>query len=74
MREDPGLPMPSFRIGGPLWGQGVGEVTESRDARLPVGSAVLHRSGWQEHAVGDADQFTLLDSDLPAPTTRSTRT
>ncbi|WP_163513723.1 MDR family NADP-dependent oxidoreductase [Fodinicola acaciae] len=67
MRADPGLPMPGFRIGEPIWGPGVGMVVESRDERLPVGTSVLHRKGWQDEVVVTADEVYPVHPSLPEP-------
>ena len=57
MEKDPGLPMPSYKIGEPLWGGAVGTVVESNADSLPVGTVVLHMQGWRTHATGDAGTF-----------------
>src|SRR5260370_25539007 len=57
MEKDPGLPMPSYEIGEPLWGGAVGTVVESNADNLPVGTVVLHMQGWRTHATGDAGTF-----------------
>ncbi|SEO13664.1 MDR family NADP-dependent oxidoreductase [Cryobacterium luteum] len=56
MTEHPGLPMPPYALGTPLWGGAVGTVTESA-ADLPVGSVVTHMSGWREETVAAAETF-----------------
>lgn len=56
MFADPGLPMPPYLLGAPLWGGAVGTVVEST-SHLPVGTAVQHMSGWQEESAGDASGF-----------------
>ncbi|MCU1633808.1 MAG: putative oxidoreductase [Micrococcaceae bacterium] len=56
MHETPGLPMPAYPLGGPLWGGAVGTVTESA-ADLPVGTVVQHMLGWQEETVDQASAF-----------------
>lgn len=56
MAEDPGLPMPPYLLGAPLWGGAVGTVTESA-SDLPVGTVVSHMSGWRDEAVGPAQAF-----------------
>lgn len=56
MTEKPGLPMPAYPVGEPLWGGAVGTVVESA-AGLPVGTVVQHMSGWREESAGDASLF-----------------
>ena len=56
MTEHPGLPMPPYALGTPLWGGAVGTVTESA-ADLPVGSVVTHMNGWRNEIVAAAETF-----------------
>jgi NADPH-dependent curcumin reductase CurA len=51
-----------FEVGKALDGGAVGVVELSRDARFPVGSAVLHSLGWRTHAVGFAQAFRGIDT------------
>jgi NADPH-dependent curcumin reductase CurA len=51
-----------FEIGKALEGGAVGTVEVSRDARLPVGTLVLHSQGWRTHAVGLAQAFRAVDA------------
>lgn len=67
MRAAPGLPMPGFRVGEPIWGPAVGTVVESRDDRLPVGAHVVHRQGWQDEVVVTADEVYPVHPALPEP-------
>lgn len=53
MTEDPGLPMPSYPVGEPLWGGAVGTVIESA-SDLPVGTVVQHMNGWREEFTAPA--------------------
>jgi NADPH-dependent curcumin reductase CurA len=46
--------VPPFRLGEPLQGGAVGEVTESHSPDLAEGDLVLHMLGWREEAVLDA--------------------
>jgi NADPH-dependent curcumin reductase CurA len=50
-----------FALGQALDGGAVGEVEVSRDARFPVGTAVLHSLGWRTYAVGPAQAFRPID-------------
>ena len=43
--------VPSFRLGEPLEGGAIGEVTESRSPDLAPGDLVLHMLGWRDEAV-----------------------
>lgn len=56
MSENPGLPMPAYPLGEPLWGGAVGTVIESA-GDMAVGTVVQHMSGWQEESVGGASAF-----------------
>lgn len=55
--------VPPFALDAPLDGGAVGEVTESRHDRVPVGATVLHRLGWREQATVDGDHVKVLDTD-----------
>jgi NADPH-dependent curcumin reductase CurA len=43
--------VPAFRLGEPLEGGAIGEVTESRSPDLKKGDLVLHMLGWRDEAV-----------------------
>lgn len=49
-----------FVLGEPLEGAAVGEVIESRDARLAVGDRVRHMAGWRDIAQLPGDQVEPL--------------
>ncbi|MFO7648883.1 NADP-dependent oxidoreductase [Halomonas campaniensis] len=49
-----------FVLGEPLEGAAVGEVIESRDARLAVGDRVRHMGGWRDIAQLPGDQVEPL--------------
>jgi NADPH-dependent curcumin reductase CurA len=51
-----------FEVGRVLDGGAVGVVEASRDARLPVGTHVLHSQGWRTHSVGLAQAFRVVDA------------
>lgn len=52
-------------VGNLMPGSGIGEVVESNNKKLPVGSKVLGRLGWQEFAtVSPADVQVVPDDDL----------
>ncbi|MET4061068.1 NADPH-dependent curcumin reductase CurA [Arthrobacter sp. UYP6] len=63
MSENPGLPMPPYPVGAPLWGGAVGTVVESA-SELAVGTAVQHMKGWREESVGDASLFYPVPGDV----------
>ena len=48
--------VPPFQVGEPMQGGAVGEVVESRNDRVVVGTMVLHMAGWRDEAVVDATQ------------------
>jgi hypothetical protein len=48
--------VPPFRLGEPLEGGAIGEVTESRSPDLAAGDLVLHMLGWRDEAVLPARQ------------------
>ncbi|QJR00197.1 NADP-dependent oxidoreductase [Halomonas sp. PGE1] len=55
-----------FVLGEPLEGAAVGEVIESRDARLSVGDRVRHMAGWRDIAQLPGDQVEPLPGiDVP---------
>ena len=61
--------VPPFSLDAPLDGGAVGEVVASESADVPVGATVLHGLGWREHAVLDAAQARVIDTDrAPAET------
>jgi NADPH-dependent curcumin reductase CurA len=53
--------VPPYELGKVMDGGAVGEVVESRTSALAVGDLVLHRFGWREYAVGDAERFRRID-------------
>ncbi|MEV6238709.1 NADP-dependent oxidoreductase [Lentzea sp. NPDC051838] len=68
MHEDADLPMPTYKVGEPLWGFAVGKVVASNSPDLAVGDDVQGMNGWQEYAVGPAQSFWKLDPNLfPTP-------
>jgi NADPH-dependent curcumin reductase CurA len=68
MFEQPQMPIPPFRIGEPIYGTAIGRVVESRATALPVGTTVLHMSGWREHStLSAAEAFPVPDGAFPGP-------
>lgn len=63
MSANPGLPMPSYPLGEPLWGGAVGTVIESA-SDVPVGTVVHHMSGWREKLTGPAHSFYPVPVEL----------
>lgn len=57
MHQTPGLPMPAYPLGEPLWGGAVGTVIESTSPGLVVGTVVQHMKGWREEIIDDASAF-----------------
>ncbi|RZS41320.1 hypothetical protein EV193_103643 [Herbihabitans rhizosphaerae] len=55
-----------FEVGSTLDGSAVGEVVESRSARIPVGATVTHFQGWREYAVVDDGNpmLSVVSTDL----------
>ena len=54
--------VPPAPLGEPMVGQTVGEVAESKDARLAPGDKVLTQLGWQSHGVARADDVHRIDA------------
>jgi NADPH-dependent curcumin reductase CurA len=62
------IPVPAFRAGEPIYGPAIGRVVESRADDLPVGTVVLHMSGWREESIlGPGEAFPVPDSVFPGP-------
>lgn len=61
------LPARWFELNEPMEGQVVGQVIESRNPKLPVGTFVITNAGWREYCLssGAADGFTLTVLDNP---------
>ncbi|GLY91440.1 hypothetical protein [Actinoallomurus iriomotensis] len=54
--------------GEPVYGTASGTVVESRADGLPVGTVVLHMSGWREESIPGPDEaFPVPDSVFPGP-------
>ena len=49
-----------FNLDETMQGAAIGEIIESQDAALPVGSLVQHQLGWRDVAQGSAAQFQPL--------------
>lgn len=64
MDETSVVPMPSYKIGEPLYGSAVGEVVAAPGTGLKPGDLVEHHFGWREYAVVDADRAQRLDPGL----------
>lgn len=62
------LPARWFELGEPMEGQTIGQVIESHNESLPVGTFVITNEGWREffNFSGDADGFKLRVLDKPA--------
>jgi NADPH-dependent curcumin reductase CurA len=74
MFETSQIPLPVFRVGEPIYGPAIGRVVESRADDLPVGTVVLHMSGWREESVlGRARRSPCPTACSPVPSTCSTR-
>ncbi|MET9381144.1 NADP-dependent oxidoreductase [Streptomyces sp. NPDC002928] len=66
--DEPGLPMPRYEVGEPMYGDAVGEVIASADTSLAEGDLVVHRLGWREYAVAGAGAFRRVDrAAYPSP-------
>lgn len=65
--EHPGLPLPGFDVGQPIYGSAVGEVIETR-ADMPVGTVVYHSQGWRSISTLPAAQvFPVPIDSIPGP-------
>jgi hypothetical protein len=68
MFETTQIPMPVYRVGEPLYGPAIGQVVESRSDDLPVGTVVLHMSGWREESIlGPGEAFPVPEGVFPGP-------
>ncbi|MET8003958.1 NADP-dependent oxidoreductase [Nonomuraea glycinis] len=68
MFETTQIPAPVFRLGEPIYGGAIGSVVESRADDLPVGTVVLHMSGWREESIlGPGEAFPVPDGVFPGP-------
>jgi NADPH-dependent curcumin reductase len=54
--------VPPAQLDEVMVGQTVGEVVESRNARLSVGDKVLTQLGWQSHGIANAADVTKVDA------------
>lgn len=61
------LPPKRFELDEPMEGQAIGQIVESRNPNLPVGTFVITNLGWREYALfsGAPDGFTLRVLDAP---------
>ncbi len=67
MFENPGLPLPAFDVGVPLYGPAIGRVVESRSDR-PVGTIVQHNQGWRNlTAIASNAVFPVPEGVFPGP-------
>lgn len=69
MTDMPGY-MPPIALGEVMRADGIGQVIESNDSKLAVGSLVHGLVGWQDYVVTSKSipfGFTLLPSHLPVP-------
>ena len=65
--DDEGSYMPTLPLGSQVPGGAVGEVEQSRDAALPVGTMVLHDYGWRDSAAMPAAQCRQIGPpEIPA--------
>jgi len=56
--------LPSFQVGQPLKGRGIGIVIRSDEPDRPLGRWVLGQFPWQEYACAPASELTTLDPGL----------
>ena len=67
MFENPGLPLPAFEVGAPLYGPAIGRVVESR-SDMAVGTVVQHNQGWRDlTAIASNAVFPVPDGVFPGP-------
>jgi NADPH-dependent curcumin reductase CurA len=59
--QDTTVPLPTFKIGEPMWGRMVGTVVKSNSPALAVGDLVENFYGWREYATGPAESFLRRD-------------
>jgi NADPH-dependent curcumin reductase CurA len=53
--------VPPFQLGEPMDGAAIGTVVESADDAVPVGTTVIHMSGWREYAEVSARAVRPVD-------------
>ncbi len=51
---------PPWQLNEPAQGGAVGEVVESADPEVAVGTVVVHNAGWREHALLGAGEFRAI--------------
>lgn len=61
--DDKGGYMPALPLGSAMYGGGIGTVVESRNARIPVGSRVLHDAGWRDRSVVPGELCQVITED-----------
>ena len=54
----------NFIVDQPLDGSAIGQVIDSTDSTIPIGSHVRHRMGWRDHAIIPASTATIVDIDV----------
>jgi NADPH-dependent curcumin reductase CurA len=54
----------NFAVDQPLDGSAIGQVIDSADPAIAVGSHVRHRLGWRDHAVIPAGTATVVDATI----------
>ncbi len=56
--------VPPFQIGEPLSGGAIGEVIDSKNPNVPVGTWLNHFNGWREYAISDGMLDQKIDPTL----------
>ncbi len=59
--------VPPFQIGEALSGGAIGEVVESKNPKIPVGTWLNHMNGWREYAISDGSFDQKIDPTIAPP-------
>ena len=66
MSPDENSYIPPVKLGDTMRASGIGEVVESNNEKLPVGSRVMGLMGLTEYAISDGNGLNIIPKELPA--------
>ena len=66
MSPDENSYIPPVKLGDTMRASGIGEVVESNNEKLPVGSRVMGLMGLTEYAISDGNGLNVIPKELPA--------